>query len=85
LHVFSAHEYEAPLTTRWANRSVTVAVVDVGNGWIDERTWTFDLRSVDNSDNAILIPVPPPGQGWAFERRVKPRSSSWRRRREVSR
>ncbi|MEJ0076850.1 MAG: hypothetical protein WDO17_15640 [Alphaproteobacteria bacterium] len=84
LHVYEAREYEVPLTHAWANRSVTVEVLETGPGWIDERALTFDFRTEDSARNPIMVPVRPPGAGWEFECRVAPRSSAWRRRRAVS-
>src|SRR3954463_6291913 len=79
LHVYEAREYEAPMTAAWTHRSVTVEVLATGLGWIAERALTFDFRTEDSARNPILIPVRPPGDGWVFEQRIAPRSSSWRR------
>jgi len=84
LHVFLCEEYEAPKTETWSKRTVTVEVIATGRGWIDERTWTFDWVHYNDQLEPIFEPSRPPGLGWNFERRVKPRSSSWVRRREVA-
>lgn len=81
LHVWLCDEFEAPKSERWARRTVTVRVIGRGRGWVDECALTYDYLTTHNDK---FEPVRPPGAGWIYEGPVAPRSSSWRRRREVA-
>lgn len=71
---FDGVDFEAPNAEPWDHESVTVEVVTVGPGWIDERTLTF---------NYSTRAVRPRGPGWLFEGPSGSTSSSWRRLRMV--
>src|SRR4051812_17367488 len=75
---FDGVEFEAPNTQTWWSRSVTVEVIATGRDWIDERTWTFDGWTREYSTEPVYHPTWPPGEGWNFEKRLKPSSPYWR-------